>query len=95
MIVNVYKITNNSSIITFKELLELFENIPDYLDIDNNNKLFCINAIINVINITNKYNFACNIEYTFDADDNKYNNNYKLIIDKLSIINPYRLLLKI
>jgi len=62
-----------------------------YIYLEN---LYCIDAKINFIDIAkNIYNnFIIENEYTFDVDDHKYNNNYRLTIDYLSLTVPYRLI---
>lgn len=101
MIVKIWKIKsdNNNKLI---ELTTYLENIPKCMELEGGSdiyleNLYCIDAKINFIDIAkNIYNnFIIENEYTFDVDDHKYNNNYRLTIDYLSLTVPYRLIKKL
>lgn len=101
MIVNIWKVITDDNT-KLDELTKYLENIPKCMELENgkNNyitNLYCIDTKINFINIAkNIYNnFIIENEYIFDVDDHKYNNNYRLTIDYLSLNVPYRLVKKL
>jgi hypothetical protein len=96
MIVNIYRVISDNNK-KLDELTKYLENIPICIELDGGEdiqNLYCIDAKFDFTKIAkNIYNeFIINNEYTFDADDHKYNNNYRLSIDYLSLYNPYRLI---
>jgi hypothetical protein len=98
MIVYIWKVKSDDNK-KLDELTKYLENIPKCMELEgdadfNIVNIYCVDAKINFINIAKKiYNdFIIDEEYIFEVDDHKYNNNYLLSINYLSLSIPYRLI---